>query len=249
MKLNKYLLISALLLVTNLAVAEVALVPHKAEYKVKISVVAGRLNTELRETEQGYVANHVIRPTGLMARLLTKGRMDVTSEFVSSSDGIVPDRYRAEDTIRDKPPVNLHFDWDNNQATGTVGEEEIDLSLAEISYDSVSIQYALMHDLLNGKVSEQYVLFDIDKMRVANIRDAGSKKVKTKAGKFTAIGIQHQKEGSSRVTTLWCVEELGYLPVIIEQHRKGDLKFRATLLSYTPTPYKSTSAMSTASAP
>jgi hypothetical protein len=38
--------------------------------------------------------------------------------------------------------------------------------------------------------------------------------------------------GSSRVTTLWCVPELEYLPVIIEQHRKGKLNLRAVLASY-----------------
>ncbi|MCH8137152.1 MAG: hypothetical protein IIB77_14350 [Proteobacteria bacterium] len=46
--------------------------------------------------------------------------------------------------------------------------------------------------------------------------------------------MQHQAEGSSRTTTLWCVEELDYLPVIIEQHRKGKLRMRATLIRYTP---------------
>jgi hypothetical protein len=33
---------------------------------------------------------------------------------------------------------------------------------------------------------------------------------------------------------LWCVEELGFLPVIIEQHRLGKLKVRAALSKYTP---------------
>ncbi|MDH3752084.1 MAG: hypothetical protein OEU40_15990, partial [Gammaproteobacteria bacterium] len=54
------------------------------------------------------------------------------------------------------------------------------------------------------------------------------------AGEYEAVGIQHQAEGSKRVTTLWCVEELDYLPVIIEQHRKGKLRVRAVLNKYTP---------------
>ena len=52
------------------------------------------------------------------------------------------------------------------------------------------------------------------------------------AGEFNAVGIQHQAENSSRVTTLWCVKELGYLPVVIEQHRKGKLRMRAELSKY-----------------
>ena len=232
--LIRVMVTATLSLLAGSALAGGGLMPHVAEYKVRISVVSGRLNTELRETENGYLAHHLIRPTG-MSRILTRGEMDVTSEFSSENGGIKPDRYRAIDTIGDDPPVDLSFDWATNSASGTVGEEDVVLQLEGLSYDNVSIQYALMNDLLNDKVADKYVLFDVDKMRIANVTSAGSRQVKTRAGTFTAIGIQHQKEGSSRITTLWCVEELGYLPVIIEQHRKGKLNFQATLVEYTPT--------------
>ena len=213
--------------------AETALTPHTAQYKVKISVVSGQLNTELRKTADGYVAHHVVKATG-MSRLLTRGTMDVTSTFSSEADGVKPIRFHSVDTIGDDPDVDLTFDWTTNEVSGTVGEENVLLQLEGIAHDSVSIQYELMHDLLNGEPDEQYVLFDVEKMRIANVSIGGEKKIKTKAGTFTAVGIQHQKEGSSRTTTLWCAKELDYLPVVIEQHRKGKLKFRATLVSYTP---------------
>jgi len=104
----------------------------------------------------------------------------------------------------------------------------------------VSIQYELMSDLISGVTDDQYTLFDIDKMRVTEVSEAGSKRIKTKAGVFDAIGVRHQKQGSSRITTLWCVEELNFLPVIIEQHRKGKVIFKATLVKYTPTGEAST---------
>ena len=210
------------------------LTPHQAEYKVKISIVSGRLNTELRATEGGYVAHHVIKPTGL-ARVIAHGTMDVTSEFASSDAGVKPVAFRSVDTIRKDPDVDLLFNWDTLEVAGTVGEEDFKQQLDGIVYDSVSLQYVLMHDLINGAPNKQYVLFDVDKLKTANVRNIGTKQVKVKAGKYEALGIQHQAEGSSRITTLWCVEELGYLPVIIEQHRKGKLNFRASLQKYTPT--------------
>ena len=227
--------IFATVLFVGQAWANSDLTPHSAQYKVKISGISGQLNTELRRTEHGFVANHVIKPKGMIIRLFARGTMDVTSEFASEADGVKPIRFKSVDTLRDDPDVDLSFDWTTNIASGTVGEAEVSMQLDGIAYDNVSIQYELMHDLLNGGPSDQYVLFDVNKMRVANVSTAGEKVIKTKAGEFTAIGIRHQKEGSSRITTLWCVEELGYLPVVIEQHRKGKLKFRATLVSYTPT--------------
>lgn len=226
-------LIIALILVAP-ATAATSLTPHTAVYKVKIKVVSGQLNTELRRTEDGYVANHVIKPTGL-ARMISSGTMDVRSEFINSDDGVLPIRYESIDTIRDDPGVDLIFDWDNREATGTVDGNPVAYPLAGITHDSVSIQYALMQDLLNGDVAAQYSLFDTDETKRVNASNIGTKEVSTRAGRFTAVGIRHQKEASSRITTLWCVEELGYLPVIIEQHRKGKLNFRATLVSYTPT--------------
>ena len=80
----------------------------------------------------------------------------------------------------------------------------------------------------------QYTLFDVDKLRIANVSSAGNKRVKTPAGSYDVIGIQHQRKGSSRTTTMWCAPDLGFLPVIIEQHRKGKLNFRATLTRYAP---------------
>jgi hypothetical protein len=215
--------------------AEALLVPHTAEYRVKISVVSGQLKTELRKTDDGYVARHIIRPTGL-SKLISSGSMDVTSTFSSANDGVRPVRFESVDTIRDDPDVDLTFDWASNEVAGMVGGDEVLLKLDGIAHDNVSIQYELMHDLLSGKASNRYTLFDIEKLRIANISDAGTKEIKTKAGTFTVVGIRHQKEGSSRVTTLWCAEELGYLPVVIEQHRKGKLNFRAKLLRYTPSP-------------
>ncbi len=233
MRSARYLAGLAVVAVCSQVLAVPLLTPHTAEYKVRISGVSGQLNTELRRTETGYTANHVIRPTGLI-RIFAHGKMDVTSAFEDRPDGIKPVRFQSVDTIRDDPDVDLSFDWTTNEAIGTVGDDDVRLQLDGIAYDSVSIQYELMHDLMTGNPSDQYTLFDVDKMRIANISNVGEKTVKTKAGEFTAVGIQHQKDGSSRTTTLWCVEELDYLPVIIEQHRKGKLNFRAKLVKYSP---------------
>jgi hypothetical protein len=225
------LLLAALFAVPAAVAGELA--PHRAEYKVKISVVSGQLNTELKTTDSGYVATHTIKPTGV-SKMITRGTMNVSSTFRAYSGGVQPVTYHAVDTIRDDPETHIIFDWNTNEASGTVGNEDVLLHLDGIAHDGVSIQYELMYDLLNGGPDSSYVLFDVDKMRVANVRNVGTRNFKTKAGEYEAVGIQHQKQGSSRVTTLWCAPDLNYLPVVIEQHRKDKLKFRATLTSYTP---------------
>lgn len=229
---HKALVAALSLLLASQALA-VELTPHRAEYKVRISVVSGQLNTELRATETGYVATHVVKPTGV-SRMITNGQMEVSSEFTTGADGLRPVRYHAIDTIGDDPEAHITFDWQTNQARGTVGDEDVVLQLDGLSHDAVSIQYDLMYNLINDKPNATYVLFDVDKMRVANVRNVGQKTVKTKVGNFEVVGIEHQKEGSSRKTILWCAPKLDYLPVVIEQQRKGKVTFRASLTEYAP---------------
>ena len=228
-------LLMGVLLLSAIAVAETPLVPHTAEYRIKINVLGGKLRTELKSDSDAYIATHIVKPTG-MSRILANGAITESSSFSIAADGIRPDKYWSVDTLsRDKSRVEIQFDWDTGEARGTVNKQAVLSTMDAIAHDRISIQYELMHDLLNGETSKQYTLFDVDKLKTINVRNVGRKTVKVRAGQFEAVGIQHQAENSKRVTTLWCVEELGYLPVIIEQHRLGKLRMRATLESYTPT--------------
>ena len=75
------------LLATTPLLAGTALTAHEATYKVKISVVSGQLNTELSATEDGYVATHAIKPTG-MSRMFSRGRILETSKFVATPSSL-----------------------------------------------------------------------------------------------------------------------------------------------------------------
>lgn len=212
----------------------IGLKPHAAEYKVKISVLGGRLETELVETEAGYRGRSLIEATG-MSRIVVHGEIVESSDFDISADGLRPQRFISEDSLtNDEEQVDLSFDWDRGEITGTINGQPFNTGLDGIVHDRVSLQYGLMHDLVNGVHRADYLLQDADELKPLSITNLGSKTVKVPYGNFVAIGIQHQRPGSSRVTTLWCVEELGYLPVIIEQRRKGKLQLRAELTDYRP---------------
>lgn len=216
------------------ATAGPQLTPHTAEYRIEISIVNGRLHTQFEKTENGYFADSVIEATG-MSRILTRGSIREKSWFSERDGSILPNQYRSADTISsDKDVVDLDFDWYAREVTGLINGEDFQAPLDEDVHDRVSLQYGLMFDLLNGGEREKYLLQDADELKPLTISNIGTKAVKVPFGRFNAIGIQHQREGSSRVTTLWCVEELGYLPVIIEQHRKGKLRLRAELTKYNP---------------
>ena len=149
--------------------------------------------------------------------------------------GVVPGRYSSLDTItRDRKSMEFRFDWVQGEAAGTIGERDLVIPLHEPVHDRVSIQFELMLKLLNGDPSERYLMLNEDELRPIIVSNIGEKKVKVPFGSFDVVGIQHKTEDASRLTTLWCAEELGYLPVVIEQHRNGKLRVRAVLEQYVP---------------
>jgi hypothetical protein len=212
----------------------VSLTPHTAEYKVKISVLGGRLETQLKTSDAGYRGRSLIEATG-MSSVIVRGEIVESSEFGIVEDELRPHRFVSDDSLtKDKEQVDLSFDWDDAQITGTINGAPFHADLEGLVHDRVSLQYGLMHDLINGVERTDYLLQDAEELKPLTITNLGSKQVKVPFGSFEAIGIQHQRPGSSRVTTLWCVAELDYLPVVIEQRRKGKLQLRAVLEEYRP---------------
>lgn len=219
---------------SSVAYADGALGPYIAEYRVEISVLNGELRTQLTRSGDGFSATHLVEPTGF-ARLVSKGRIRDTSTFSVVGNDVRPLHFESDDSIsHDGTTASIDFDWQSGQASGHVGGEDYLVPLQGVVHDRVSIQYQLMLDLLSGAEKSSYVLFDVDEQKQVSITRIGSRRISVPAGNFEAIGIQHQSEGSRRVTTLWCVRELGYLPAMIEQHRRGKLRMRAALTDYKP---------------
>jgi hypothetical protein len=231
---SSFLLAVSLFFVSSSSIAGPLLTPHTAEYKIKISILGGKLSTQFQTTETGYMAESVIKATG-MSRLIAGGSIREQSWFSERDGRIQPRQYRSTDGLSsDHDAIDLDFNWDSHEVTGLIDGEDFQAALDGDVHDRVSLQYGLMYDLLNGGERAEYFLQDAEELKTLSISNIGTKAVKVPFGQFTAVGIQHQRVGSSRITTLWCVKELGYLPVIIEQHRKGKLRLRAVLTKYEP---------------
>lgn len=213
-----------------------ALTPHRVEYNVEISILNGRLTTVVTKTGPGFMVSSVIEPVGI-SKVLAHGAIQESSYFLTDEKGVRPEQYRSVDTLSSENQyVTFDFNWQKDLVEGTVNEEPIRFELEDRVQDRVSIQYQLMLDLLNGGASDEYFMLDGDELKLLEVKNVGKRHVKVPYGEFDAVGIQHSKANSTRVTTLWCVEELGFLPVIIEQHRDGELRVRAEMTEYEETP-------------
>ena len=210
------------------------IVPHTARYKIKISIASGVLETNVREDSGEFVVESVLKPTGL-ARLLTSGTIEEMSRFTVGGDGVRPNVFASKDTLsREDTFMDFAFDWEIGEVRGTVNDDEYRFELDGDVHDRVSIQYQLMHNLVVSADNKNYGLMEGDELKRLTIKTTEPRRLKVPFGTFEVIGVSTQAANSKRITTLWCAEELGYLPVLIEQHRKGKRIVRAALTHYSP---------------
>jgi len=87
--------------------------------------------------------------------------------------------------------------------------------------DDLSIQIALMVELLAGREPHQFQMIDKNTVREYRYTREAQESVSTPLGKIDTVVYRSQKTGSPRVTRFWCAPSRGYIPMRVEQ-KKGD---------------------------
>jgi len=136
--------------------------------------------------------------------------------------GARPLHYKAEDgTSSTKRDVDLQFDWEAKRVTGVYEDAKVDMPLQPGTQDDLSVQIAVMVELLAGRTPDQFLLIDKNSVREYQYTREGEESLSTALGKVDTVIYRSQKKGSPRVTRFWCAPQQGYIPVRVEQ-KKGD---------------------------
>jgi hypothetical protein len=136
--------------------------------------------------------------------------------------GVRPLHYKGEDgTSSTKRDVDLQFDWEHNRVTGIYEDVKVDMPLQPGTQDDLSVQIAVMVELLAGRTPDQFLLIDKNSVREYRYTREGEESLSTPLGKLDTVIFRSQKTGSPRVTRFWCAPSRGYIPLRVEQ-KKGD---------------------------
>ena len=127
--------------------------------------------------------------------------------------------------------VQLDFDWTTNQVVNTVNGQPWSMALEHGTQDKLLYQLSIMQDLHTSKTSLHYPIADGGKLKYYDIEIVGKERIHIELGTFDAVRLRHIK--GRRKTTMWCAEQLGYLPIRIEQQKNDDSPMIATLTSVT----------------
>jgi hypothetical protein len=139
-----------------------------------------------------------------------------------TESGVRPLHYKADDgTSSTKRDADVQFDWEHNRVTGVYEGVQVDMPLQPGIQDDLSVQIALMVELLAGRTPDQFLLLDKNSVREYRYTREGEESLSTPLGQLDTVIYRSQKKGSPRVTRFWCAPSRGYIPLRVEQ-KKGD---------------------------
>jgi hypothetical protein len=109
--------------------------------------------------------------------------------------------------------------------TGIYEDVKVDMPLQPGTQDDLSVQIAVMVELLAGRTPDQFLLIDKNSVREYRYTREGEESVSTPFGKVDTVIFRSQKKGSPRVTRFWCAPQQGYIPVRVEQKKDDEVQW------------------------
>jgi hypothetical protein len=216
---RRVLWLTAMLLGAQCATAE-ELQSFEATYAASGHGLGGTSVVRLTQTgPQEWTYSSTEEPHGIL-RLLLPAKIVSESRLRIGANGVEPLSYRADDAAgRSSRGVDIHFDWDKGRVSGTDQGQAIDMALQPGVQNDLSVQVALIFQLLHGVTPTGFLLYDKSGIRNYRYSRDSAEELDTPMGKIPTIVYRSQKDGSPRVTRFWCAPSLGFVPLRAEQRR------------------------------
>ncbi len=185
---------------------------------------------QLQKNQDTWVYTSKSDPRGL-GRMFSE-RPTQQSTLQIGATGVRPLQYKADDgTSSTKRDADVRFDWEHNRATGTYEDTKIDMPLQPGTQDDLSVQIALMVELLAGRTPDRFLMLDKNTTREYRYARDRQEAIDTPLGKVDTVVYRAQKAGSPRVTRFWCAPSRGYIPMRVEQTKGDDVQWTLQLQS------------------
>jgi hypothetical protein len=191
------------------------------------SVALSRLNFA-RQKDDFWVYSSSTEPRGLGHLYPMRPKLESTMRI--TAQGVQPLHFVVTGSGQ-RRDGDVIFDWEAGKATGIYEGSAIDLAVTPGVQDDMSVQIAMILQLVRGATPE--TLREIDKHGIRDYlyqRD-GEETLTTAIGRIDTIVYRTEHPGSPRVTRYWCPPAEGYIPVKVQQTLRDHVEWTMTLQS------------------
>jgi hypothetical protein len=229
-------LTSSLLLLANAVAVASPVVPQPfvATYAVTFrGLNGGTLRMELRPGDKAgqYIFETRANPSALASFFVSKNAVE-RSVIEATPEGLRPVSWFADDgKSGNEDDGKLQFDWAAQRVTGESEGKPVALSTEPGMQDRMSMQVAVMASLLQGKEPGEIAMINDEHVRRYSYTRTGAAAMDTALGKVDTVIYESTRPNSNRLSRMWHAPSLGYVPVRLEQVRKGKVETVMTLVS------------------
>lgn len=205
------------------------LTPFQAEYRLTDGTSrVGRAEIGLEPVREGWRYYSRVKPEGLYALLV--GEVNDTARLEVHGNGLRPLRFRHDGSDKDER-IEIEFDWAAGEARASGPKADRTLPLEPGTHDQFSAMLAVILAFADGQ--EQLELPSIDddgELEPLVFQRAGRESIEVPLGTYKAVHVRRIRENGKRETDTWLAPELGWVPVRIDQRKKGELVARMELI-------------------
>lgn len=206
--------------------------PFEIEYEVGNNLIsAGSALLSLSQQGDEWVYSLTTKPSGIF-KLTGKGKIQEISVMnASDSAPALPQRYTYRQDEEAKRSVDAWFNWNDNEIKYRKRGEETVEPFSDPILDRLSVTLAIMEQLKTGFKHAELQVFDNGRIKTVVFNNEKTEMMNTRLGRTEVIRVRsHNRDGArTRETITWFAPEFGYVPVKIEQHKRGKLVARLTL--------------------
>jgi hypothetical protein len=193
------------------------------DFEARYGILRGDITLDLETTDEPGLYHYeiVTRARGL-ARLVRSGTGRESSRFRYSIDGFQPVHYVREDGTDDSDnDSDIRFDWSEKIAHSVYEGEAKDIPIHTGMLDRLAADIIVINELRAGRNPTGYDIVDRNSVRRYEFTELGEEQMEVPAGTFDTVKYRRQRPGSSRSTLIWYAKDHNFLPIRIEQQKRG----------------------------
>lgn len=214
-----------------------------AEYRLeKYNTTVAKMKLQLSRQNLQYVYKSVTQPYGL-ASMFSSDEVQETSTLYQKNNQhhLYLSHYEFDRKKKTNKNQRMDLNWSQQDVaniSGYYGNTKFNLEHQGPLWDRLSVQLALIDDIrrsidiINGHVFSYNV---IGKGKISEYRFSyeGKENILLNKYHYNTIKLKRKHDSGSKVTIMWLAKELDFVPVKIEQFKKGKLHMGMELSKFT----------------
>lgn len=209
----------------------------EATYQIKkYNALIAEMKLTLKQTDNDIVYKSYSETRGLAA-IFSSEKITESSHLLWSNSTKTPRLHQYNYTRKNKPKKNQRFslNWSDDNtatATGIFNNNPFQLDIKDQVWDRLFVQLVISSDLQNSdKIKKTYSYNIIDKSHLTqfHFEYIADEEIQIDNINHDTVKFKRTHASGKRVSYFWLSKKLHYLPIKIEQYKKGKPDLSMTL--------------------